>query len=274
MITVCYCANKKIFPLILLSVMSIAKHTSQSVTVCVSTMDLSDIHPSFLAISENQRQILEHVLRKKNPDSRAILLDAEQEYRRRLLGGKNEKSFYTPYALTRLLFESFPLPDKLIYLDADVMCCDDLSMLWDIDIEDYEFAAVRDKEGCIFIHRNYCNSGVLLLNLKETRKSGLFERVCKKVCSSKMIMPDQTALNLYAKRKLILPRRFNEQRTIREDTVLKHFCRGFKWYGPFFKLYNYKQDDRNNVHDKLKIFCFDDLYAQYDLLAQQYDFSR
>ena len=38
-----------------------------------------------------------------------------------------------------------------------------------------------------------------------------------------MIMPDQTALHKLGKRRLYLPRRFNEQRGLREDTVVKHF---------------------------------------------------
>lgn len=273
MISICYCANKKVFPLILLSVMSIVKHTSEAVTVYIATMDLSDVDPRFLSISEHQRVVLEEVLREKNPESRAILLDMETDYRRHLMGGKNERSYYTPYAMNRLLLDLLPLPDRLIYLDTDVMCCSDIAELWQTNVTDYEFAAVKDKEGSFFIRPTYCNTGVLVLNLKKIKETGLFARTRERVVEKKMIMPDQSALNALAKDKLILPRRFNEQRAIRTDTVLKHFCRSFKWYGPFFKLYNYKQDDRINLHEKLHIFCFDDLYEKYDILAKKYDLT-
>lgn len=32
----------------------------------------------------------------------------------------------------------------------------------------------------------------------------------------------------------------------------------------------YKQDEVDNVHEKLKISCFDDLYGEYRRLAQTY----
>lgn len=273
-IHICYCGNEKVFPQILLSVMSVAKHTASEVAVHVFTMDLTDVDPRFTAITEDRRAILEEVLRAANAGSRAYLTDAGGEYRRYLTGGKNEKGFYTPYALIRLLFDKFDLPDKLIYLDTDTMCCDDIAKLWAYDVSEYEFAAVKDKEGSFWINRKYCNSGVLLMNMKECRRTDLLGRVRHKVLTRRMFMPDQSSLNKLVKRKLILPRAFNEQRDIREDTVIKHFCRGMNWYGPFFTLYNYKQTDRKNVHEKLNIYCFDDLYEEYDKLNSKYHFEN
>lgn len=46
-------------------------------------------------------------------------------------------------------------------------------------------------------------------------------------------MPDQTALFLLGKKVLILPRKFNEQRKVKEDTVIKHFNKGVKYF-PLF----------------------------------------
>ena len=171
----------------------------------------------------------------------------------------------------RLLFDKFELPDKLIYLDTDTMCCGDIKKLWDYDISGYEFGAVKDYEGSFWINRHYCNSGVLLMNMAECRRTDLLGRVRRRVLGRRMFMPDQSSLNKLAKKKLYLPRAFNEQRGIRRDTVIKHFCRGMKWYGPFFRLYNYKQTDRQNVHEKLGIYCFDDVYAQYDELQKKFD---
>lgn len=272
-VQICYCGNKKVFPQILLSVLSVAKNTESAVVVRIFTMDLHEVDPRFVPITEGQRAILEEVLRSKNELSRVYLVDAGEEYCRNLTGGKNEKGFYTPYALLRLLFDKFDLPDKLIYLDTDTMCCGDIVKLWAYDIEGYEFGAVKDYEGSFWINRHYCNSGVLLMNMKECRRTDLLDRVRKRVMNRRMFMPDQSSLNKLAKNKLYLPRAFNEQRGIRKDTVIKHFCRGMKWYGPFFKLYNYKQTDRQNVHEKLHIYCFDDIYAQYDELQKKYDFE-
>lgn len=80
-------------------------------------------------------------------------------------------------------------------------------------------------------------------------------------------MPDQSAIRKYVKDILILEDRFNEQRSIKPKTVVKHFNKGIKWF-PFFHIYNYKQWQIDNVHKKLKIFMFDDIYDQYKNLLK------
>ena len=268
-INVCYCGNEKVFPLILLSVLSIVKYTPSPLTVYLMTMDLRDVDERFTPIQEDQREILDRVLQEKNPESRAVILRADEPYGRLLKGGRNENSVYTPYTLLRLLLNEFDLPDRVIYLDADTMCCSDVRQFSEIDLKEYEFAAVRDQMGQFWIRRNYFNAGVMYFNLKKIRETGLIERARKMLVNKKLYFSDQTVLNKFSKKVLLLPRRFNEQRAIREDTIIKHFCRGIKWL-PFFKVYNYKQTEVNNVHNKLKIFQFDDLYAAYGELAKEY----
>ena len=112
------------------------------------------------------------------------------------------------------------------------------------------------------------------MNMKLIRETKFFERAIGYILTHRMMMPDQTALNKLAKNKLFLPRRFNEQRGIRSDTVLKHFCRGIKWYPFFFIVYNYKQTERENVHKKLGIYEFDRVYQMYDEIALTCDITE
>lgn len=273
-IPVCYSANGKIFGGIVLSVLSVLSHTPRPLTFYLLTMDLTDQNERFTPISQRQAQILDKIAKEYNPENEVILLDETKLFMRELSHGKNIKNGFTPYAMTRLLLDYVDVPQKIIYLDADTMCCSDLSQLFDIDISDYEFAAVLDKVGHIWVRYNYCNSGVLLLNFENIKKSGLFVKARKRVNKRKMFMPDQSALNFLAKRKLILPYKFNEQRTIKSDTVIKHFCQGFKWYGPFFRLYNYKQWHIKEVHEKLGIHDFDRIYEKYDELDKIYCFNE
>lgn len=271
-IELCYCGNGRIFPQVLLSVLSVAKYASLPLHISLLTMDLTAVDGRFTPFSELHGEILNEAVRAAHPESSVRIIDAREAYLQLLGGGKNERGFYTPYAQLRLLADRLDMPDKFIYLDTDTMCCGDLKELWEYDVSDYEFGAVKDKEGKFWIRPDYCNSGVLLVNLNLCRETGLFERVRRRVKTRRMIMPDQSSLNFLAQKKLILPRRFNEQRAIRPDTVVKHFCRGLRWFGPFFKIYNIKQTDRENVHKKLKIFCFDDLYERYDRLQKKYGF--
>ena len=77
-----------------------------------------------------------------------------------------------------------------------------------------------------------------------------------------MGFPDQSALNKCAKRLLYLPRRFNEQGELRDDTIIQHFSKRIVWL-PFFRTLNVKQYDIDAVHDKLKCFAYDDIYDEY-----------
>ena len=269
-ISVCYSGNRRVFPGLLLSVLSLVKHTDRPLQIFILSMDMHEANPAFLPFSQAQLDVLEHVVQKKNAASRVIYIDLSDQYRATLARGKNTANFYTPYAQLRtFLGEIENLPDKLIYLDIDTMCLSDIGQLYDIDIEDYEYAAVRDHMGKFWVSPTYCNSGVLLLNLPRLRETKLLQRCHDYIATRRLVMPDQTALHRLHRARLILPRRFNEQRAPRKDTVIKHFCRGIRWF-PFFYIYNYKQWERDNVHKKLKLFCFDDLYEEYDLLMAQY----
>lgn len=273
-IDVCYSANYKIFGGIVMSVLSILKHTPKILTVYLLTMDLTHLNENFKPISKRQADALNEVVKKYNPQNSVVLLDETELFISEFAKSKNIKTGYTPYTITRLLLDLLNVPEKIIYIDADTMCCSDLSQLFNVDVEEYEFAASLDIVGHIWVRYNYCNAGILLLNIKKIRETKLFEKARVRVNKRKMFMPDQSAINFLAKKKLYLPYKFNEQRAIKPDTVIKHFCQGFKWYGPFFKLYNYKQWHRQAVREKLGIHDFDDIYELYDGLDEKYKFNE
>lgn len=266
MIPVCFCGNRKIFNGLAMSVLSLAANCSESLHVYVLSMNLCEVNPDFVCFTERQIEILNRVLKEYNPESRAELLDVTQLYKKYLLNGKNQNSGYTPYTLLRLLLDEMPdMPDKLVYLDVDTVCTGDVKQLYDTDISAYEFAAALDYMGKFWISRDYCNAGVMLINLANVKKTRLFAACREEVVNRKMIMPDQTALNRLANAKLILPRRFNEQRERCEDTVVKHFCKGIR-YLPFFHIYNVKQWQRDKVRKVLKIKWMEELYSECDRL--------
>ena len=270
-IHVCYCGNEKVFPLILLSAISIAKYTTAPVSLYLVTANLTRINEKFIAVGESRAEILTSALQKGNPQSEAKIIDATEMYESVLGGSRNEKSKYTPYSYLRMLLPGLNLNDKIIYLDSDTMCCSDLAEFWNTDISNYEFAAVRDHMGQHFFGRDYINSGVLYLNFDMINKSGLFERGIEKIKRKKLYFPDQTVLNKYGKHILRLPRKFNEQRgAVEGETVIKHFCQGIKWVP--FHVYNIKQSERQKVREKLGIDFFEDIYKEYDELQAKYEF--
>ena len=176
-ISVCYSGNRRVFPGLLLSVLSLVRHTDRPLHVFVLSMDLRGEDPAFLPFSQAQQDLLGRVVREKNADSRVFFLDMTERYRAALAHGKNKKNFYTPYAQLRLfLGELEGIPDKILYLDVDTMCLSDIGQLYDTDIAGFEYGAVLDHMGKFWISPTYCNSGVLLLNLPRLRETKLLQR--------------------------------------------------------------------------------------------------
>lgn len=271
MIDIVYSGNKFVFKGILLSVMSMIKTCKQPIMVHILSMDLTDIKLNYETVTDKQIEFLTKIMKEVNAESEAVLIDVGDIYRDLFKDSKNKNSEYTPYALNRLFLDLLDVPDKVIYLDTDTMINNDISELYNLDIQEYEFGAALDFMGKFWISPNYTNSGVLLMNLKLMRETGMLVK-CRELVKTKwMKMPDQSALNKTVTYKKYIDGKFNEQRDIKADTVVKHFCKGIKWT-PFFHIYNIKQWDIENVHKKLNIHEFDDVYEIYENLAKKYDF--
>jgi len=124
--------------------------------------------------------------------------------------------YYTKEMYYRLLAYKF-LPealDRILYLDPDILVINPIRNLYDMDIEEYLYAAsYHDIISIKEINKirlssyeidAYYNSGVLLMNLKLHRKfvneKAIYEFVQKN--HSKLIMPDQDILNALYSRKI------------------------------------------------------------------------
>lgn len=132
---------------------------------------------------------------------------------------------------------------------------------------------VLDYYGRWFFKNNifkfdYINSGVLLLNLSKIKQTELFKKARKMCQNKKMFMPDQSSLNKLAVSKKIEPRKFNEQRKLKKDTVFQHFTTSFRFF-PWFRIVTIKPWDIENVHKRLKIFEYDDILEEYQKIINE-----
>lgn len=263
MVNLMYCGNEKVFDGMLISALSTVKHTDSPITVYILTMDLSDIDPRYTPISAAQAGYIRRVLKDANPLSNVLLIDAAEPFRAEMLDSRNMATSYTPYTLLRLFADALPeIPEKIIYLDTDTVSHGDISLLYDIDISNYEFGAALDHLGRFFIRHDYMNAGVLLLNMERIRSTGLFAR-CRALCrTKKMSFPDQDAINRLGSEKLYLDRRFNSQRRLYDDTVIQHFSKSIRFF-PFFHTVNVKPWEVQKVRQVLKIHEYDDILDDY-----------
>ena len=266
MINILFGGNYKVFDGILLCVMSITKNTKEALNVFILTADVTELNPQYKPIKSEDVLFLNNYLKQKNKHSKATLIKLGSEFNEWIHLSKNQLNTYTPFAFLRLFSDTIKeLPKKIIYLDTDIMVPGNIKELFNIDINDYELAAVRDLNGQWFIGANYFNSGVLLMNLKKIKETNLLQKVKQMCLTKKMAFPDQSALNKLTTKIKYLPRKFNEQHKLKKDTIIQHFCKRIKWL-PFFKTQNIKQWQIDDVQNVYKIHAYDDIYEEFAIL--------
>ncbi len=265
MINLLYACNDLFFKGVTLSVLSIIKHTKEPIHLYLLSIDLKNLNPNFKLVKQEKIDCLENLMKQVNKLSKITMIDAKEVYEKKIIDKKIEKNKYSPYAFLRLLSSNFDvLPDKLLYLDSDIMALKDISILFNTNIDEYDYAMVRDQVGKFYFSKDYCNSGVLLLNMKRLRENKVLEKCIDYILSHFLSsMPDQNALNKISDNILIIDNKYNEQLKINSDTVLYHFNQKTQ-YLPYIKFINVKQWEIEKVHDILKIHEFDDIFEEYN----------
>lgn len=120
--------------------------------------------------------------------------------------------------MSPLIYARLLIPDlvsntvaRVLYLDSDIVVTDDISELWDTDMDSKSLCAVRDRIGTVSSPGGlanferlgirpdtpYFNSGVLLIDLERWRSLSISARVFDYLRSNKSIiqMGDQDGLN-------------------------------------------------------------------------------
>ena len=264
-----YCGDANIADGVLLSVMSVLENTHEPLNIYILTLRLKTDSKTFYPLNENFRAFLEAYVNKFNSKSCVSLIDVTENFNNDIPLANIETRF-TPYCMLRLYADELPLPDRILYLDSDVICRKSFDEFYYQDIKGVELVGVTDYYGKWFfknhpLHFDYLNSGVLLLNLDEIRKTGLFKK-CRERCRyTKMFMPDQSAINKLSVSKRIADRKYNEQRKLKNDTVFQHFTTSFRFF-PYIRTVSVKPWQTERMHNVLKLHEYDDLLEKYNEL--------
>lgn len=271
MINILLCGNRKVFDGALSELISITNRTAESINCYIFTMNISYMNPEYIDITDSQIEFLNKVVKEKNIENNVIKKDVTNLYKQEFEGSANETAYCTPYTLLRLLADLDPtMPDKILYLDIDMMAGGDISKLYNIDIENYEYAAVKEKYGSWIIRPDYINAGMLLMNLKKMKETKLLEKAREKIKHKKMLFADQDAIFWTTTSKKIIPRIYNEQsRFNKKDTIICHFCKRMLWF-PYPRTENIKQWQVENVHKVLKCHAFDNDLEEYRKYKKEY----
>lgn len=271
MVNLLLCGNEKVFDGALTQLLSMTNRTKESIHVFLMTMNLQRVNENFTSITEEQVDFLNRVVQEKNPANLVEKIDVTDVYEREFGGCVNETAYCTPYTLLRLLADLYPqLPDKLLYLDIDIMIAGDIRKLWDIDVTEYEYAAVKEKYGCWLIRPDYFNAGMLLLNMAKIRETGLLAKARELIRRKKLLFADQSAIFKSTTKKKLISRIYNEQSKFnRKGTVVCHFCKRLMFL-PYPHTENYKQWNVEEIHRYLHCFTFDSDLEEYLRLKAEF----
>ena len=273
MINVLLCGNDKVFDGMITTMLSIFKRTTtkEPFNIYIYTMDVSDIKPQYLALSDEMADYLDKIAKEYNSENKVTKIDVLDIYNREFRNSPNESCYCSPYTLLRLFADLVPnMPDKLLYLDVDILFNRDITLLWNIDVTGYEYASARDHYGKFLVQPNYINAGVLLFNLAEMKKTKILEKARDLIRKKKLMFADQSALIRSTTRKKMLPQKFNDQKFLHNNTVIRHFSKRLFWL-PYPKPRNIKQWDVASVHKVFKYYVFDDILFEYIYLKKKFE---
>ena len=272
MVNILFCGNYRVFDGILTCALSILKRSEsrEPYAFYIFTMDVSHLDPSYLPISRRQIDFFEQVIKQYDPENTVIMTDVTEFYSKEFAGCPNESAYCSPYTLIRLFADEVEgMPDKILYLDVDILFNRDVHLLYDIDLDGYEYAAANDHYGKYLINPRYINAGVLLFNLAYMRKTGLLEKARELIKTKKLLFADQSAIIRSTTRKKLLPQRFNDQKFLHKHTVVRHFSKRLFWL-PYPHTDNIKQWQVSRVHKVFRYFCFDDILFEYIYLIEKF----
>lgn len=262
-----YSGDGNIIDGVIISSISLARCVSEPLNIYILTAGFEYDGRKREAVSADFAYFLEAYLRKYNDEISVTLIDISEKFQREMPRA-NMKTRFTPGCMLRLYADEVDeLPDKVLYLDNDVICRKNPVDFYNQNMGDNDIAGVLDHYGGWFFRqkfhkRDYLNSGVLLLNLRGIRKSGLFRDARDMCMTKKMFMPDQSALNKLCKNKIICSRIYNEQRRLHKETVFQHFTTSFRFF-PYFHSVNVKPWNIDGMHSILKLHEYDDLLEEY-----------
>lgn len=262
-----YCGDENMQDGILLSLMSILKEVNEPLHVYILTMAFYNETKVFHPIQPEAVKHLNQLVKEHHTKSSVQLIRVDDLFNQ-CPPTANMHNHFTPFATLRLYADLVPeIPDCILYLDADVICCKDFTSFYYQELDEFELAAVLDYYGRWFFHQNYLkfdyfNSGILLLNMAKIRQTQLFKRARLRCQKHQMLMPDQSALNKEVSACKLCPRRFNEQHVLQAETVFQHFTTQFRFL-PVFHTLTVKPWEIDKMHEVLHLHAHDDLLAAY-----------
>lgn len=214
-VNILFCGDHRAEDGVLIVALSLLHHVKEPLNIYVLTMKTATETREYEPFSQKAADLLTQQLQSYNPQNTLHLIDCTELFNESQPSA-NMNSRFTPYSMLRLYVDLIPdMPDRLLYLDNDVICREPFDDFYYQDLTGVQVVGVLDHYGKWFFHHqmrmaDYINSGILLLNLPEIKATNLFVKARRMIATRHMFMPDQAAINRLSHAKKIAPRRFND----------------------------------------------------------------
>lgn len=212
---VVYSASRNLYPYLYPSVISLLEH--------------NDVEKIYLLLEDDA--FPKHL--PTLPSECVIYNVTEQRYFDK--NGPNFRTRFTYLSLLRTAYSKmFRKIDKLIQLDVDTVITDSLQPIWDIDISNSYFAAVREPERDNGKYgAKYFNIGVAVFNLDKIRKDRMDDKAIQMLNTNSYAFIDQDVWNILGSDSAVeLDPRYNETRftKITSNPAVVHFAGYKRWW--------------------------------------------
>ena len=137
---VLYCWDRNIESGLIISILSLLKNAKTNLKVYVLTINSKEWNID--GVTDKCIDVLDNKMKLINKENSIKKFDITEIFEKEL-PAKNMKTRFTPCCMLRLFAdEILELPDKILYLDNDVICRKDCQEFYNQDMEKYEIARV------------------------------------------------------------------------------------------------------------------------------------
>ncbi len=264
-------------------------------SICDNTKSNIDFYILDSFISEiNKEKILELKKSFNNFNIEFIKIDSDKEFSD--IAYTNSENYISISTYNRFLIPKLkPQLKKVLYLDVDIVALGDIKELYDIDMENYHFAAIpesfitqqEDKETKnrlnLAQNHKYFNAGVFVLDNQYWVKNDILNKALEVENNyrGKLKYADQDILNIiFNNNYKILSQKFNlmtQAKTNINDIVIRHFNTDIKpWqYNPCLSNNSLLMDNMLEFWKYAKKTPFyDELYSKVQNIQLQKDNLR
>lgn len=171
---------------------------------------------------------------------------SRQEYFKE--GTPNYSSKWSYMTMMRCVFGAmFPDEHRILWLDCDTIVNDDITDLFDMNMDGYMYAGAIEPQNCKNVFR-YINCGVLLMNLDMIRQTNRESEMVMFLNSYQFNFPDQDVINMLCQGWIrIIGSEYNQSPYTTATTRPKIYH--FAAINNFFDDWVYKKYDAMKIED-------------------------